>query len=188
MCLSVIIVKVKVKLSLCFNWAPPHKGLLGSGGIAPLTLTPALDGSEWSASRPGRFTPKERAPGTHWIRGLVGPRAILDAVVKGKIPSLRRESNPRTPIVQPVAQRYTDWAVTALIQRHYDCDVKGNRTSAVHSRTSGFIGGDIKALSSALQPQESHWSLSTINYTVRSQESILNGPWSLRTCRWTLLR
>jgi hypothetical protein len=27
----------------------------------------------------------------------------------------RRESNPRTPIVQPVAQRYTDWAITALI-------------------------------------------------------------------------
>jgi hypothetical protein len=26
----------------------------------------------------------------------------------------RQESNPRTPIVQPVAQRYTDWATTAL--------------------------------------------------------------------------
>jgi hypothetical protein len=33
----------------------------------------------------------------------VGPRAILDAVVKRKIPSTRRESNPRTPIVQPIA-------------------------------------------------------------------------------------
>jgi hypothetical protein len=39
----------------------------------------------------------------------VGPRAVLDAVVKRKIPSPRRESKPRTPIVQPVAQRYTDW-------------------------------------------------------------------------------
>jgi hypothetical protein len=57
---------------------------------------------------PGRFTPRERAPGTHWIGGWVGPRAILDAVVKRKIPSPRRESNPRTPIVQPVAQLYTD--------------------------------------------------------------------------------
>jgi hypothetical protein len=37
----------------------------------------------------------------------VGPRAILDAVVKRKIPSPRRVSNPRTPIVQAVAQRYT---------------------------------------------------------------------------------
>jgi hypothetical protein len=26
----------------------------------------------------------------------------------------RRESNRRIPIVQPVAQRYTDWAITAL--------------------------------------------------------------------------
>jgi hypothetical protein len=29
----------------------------------------------------------------------VGPRAVLDAVVKRKIPSPRRESNPRTPII-----------------------------------------------------------------------------------------
>jgi hypothetical protein len=36
----------------------------------------------------------------------VGPRAVLDAVVKRKIPSPRRESNPRTPIVQPVVQLY----------------------------------------------------------------------------------
>jgi hypothetical protein len=35
----------------------------------------------------------------------VGPRAVLDAVVKRKIPRTRRESNPRTLIVQPIAQR-----------------------------------------------------------------------------------
>jgi hypothetical protein len=50
----------------------------------------------------------ERAPDIHWIGGWVDPRAVLDAVVKRKIPSTRRESNPRTPIVQVVAQRYTD--------------------------------------------------------------------------------
>jgi len=32
--------KVKVRLSRCFNWAPRHGGLLGSGGIAPLILWP----------------------------------------------------------------------------------------------------------------------------------------------------
>jgi hypothetical protein len=53
---------------------------------------------------PAALPPRERAPGTHWIGGWVGPRAVLDiAVVKRKIPSTRRESNPRTPIVQPVA-------------------------------------------------------------------------------------
>jgi hypothetical protein len=37
-------------------------------------LTSGLDGGEWSASRPGRFTPGERAPLTHWMGGWVGPR------------------------------------------------------------------------------------------------------------------
>jgi hypothetical protein len=32
----------------------------------------------------------------------------MDLVVKRKIPSPLLESNPRTPIVQPIAQRYTD--------------------------------------------------------------------------------
>jgi len=31
----------------------------------------------------------------------VSPRAVLDAVVKRKVPSPRLESNPRTPIAQP---------------------------------------------------------------------------------------
>jgi hypothetical protein len=37
------------------------------------------------------------------MRGWVGHRAVLDAVVKRKIPSPFRESNPIIPIVQPVA-------------------------------------------------------------------------------------
>jgi len=39
---------------------------MGDGGIAPAFLTSALDGDEWSTSRSGRFTPKERAPGNNW--------------------------------------------------------------------------------------------------------------------------
>jgi hypothetical protein len=38
----------------------------------------------------------------------MGSRAVLDAVVKKKIPIPLRESNPRTPIDQPVAQHYAD--------------------------------------------------------------------------------
>jgi hypothetical protein len=64
-------------------------------------LISALDGGEWLASGPGRFTLKERAS-NHWIGGWVGPRAVLDEVVKRKIPSPRRESKPRTSIVQSV--------------------------------------------------------------------------------------
>jgi hypothetical protein len=46
---------------------------------------------------PRRFIPRERAPGTRCIGGWVGPRAVLDAVVKRNIPSPLRESNPGTP-------------------------------------------------------------------------------------------
>jgi hypothetical protein len=103
------------RTSQCFNWAPRHEGVLGEWKYSSThSLTSALDGGEWSASRPGHITPKERAPGTHWIGGWVGPRAVLDAVAKREIPSHRRQWNPRTPIVQSVAQRYTDWAITAL--------------------------------------------------------------------------
>jgi hypothetical protein len=83
------------------------------------SLTLALDGGEWSASRPGRFIPREGAPGTHWIGGWVDHRAVSDAVVKRKSPSPHWESNPRTLIIQPIAQCYTDWAITALLQRGY---------------------------------------------------------------------
>jgi hypothetical protein len=70
------------------------------------SLSSALHGGEWSASCPGRFTRRERTSGVHWIGGWVGPKAVLYALVKRKIPSPRRESNPRTPIIQPIAQRY----------------------------------------------------------------------------------
>jgi hypothetical protein len=48
-------------------------------------LTSVLAEGEWSASRPGRFTPAERAPGTHSIGGWVDPRAGLDDVEKRKL-------------------------------------------------------------------------------------------------------
>jgi hypothetical protein len=47
-------------------------------------LTSALVGCEWSASRIGRFIPGEKAPGTHWIGGSVGPRTGLNNVEKRK--------------------------------------------------------------------------------------------------------
>jgi hypothetical protein len=53
-------------------------------------------------------SPPGKEPWYHWIGGWVSPRAILDAVVKRKIPSPCRELNPRTLIVQLIAQQYTD--------------------------------------------------------------------------------
>jgi hypothetical protein len=105
---------VKVKWSLCFDRSPRHEGLFGEWRYSStLSLTSALDGGEWSASRPASFTPRGRDAGNHWVGGWLGSRAVRDAVVEKKIPSPRRELNPRTPIVQSVAQSYNDWAITA---------------------------------------------------------------------------
>jgi hypothetical protein len=51
-------------------------------------LTSALVGGEWSTSRPGRFTPGERVPGTHWIGGWVDLRAGLDDLENRKFLTL----------------------------------------------------------------------------------------------------
>jgi hypothetical protein len=45
-------------------------------------LTSALVGDECSASRAGRFIPREIAPRTYWIGGWMGPRAGLNDMEK----------------------------------------------------------------------------------------------------------
>jgi hypothetical protein len=103
------------KLSLCLTKYHAMKTIGGVEVQLHAFLTSALDGGEWSASHPGCFTPGERAPGTHCIGGGVGSRAILDMVVKKKIPSPHQKLNPRTPIVQPIAQCYTNRAISHFI-------------------------------------------------------------------------
>jgi hypothetical protein len=55
-----------------------------------IVLTSGLVGGEWSASRPCRFIPVERSPGTHWIGGWVDPRASLDDLEDRKFLTLPR--------------------------------------------------------------------------------------------------
>jgi hypothetical protein len=68
---------------------------------------------------PWPLYPQGKSPWYPLDRRLGDRRAVLDTVAKRKIPIPRRESNPRTPIVQPVAQRYTDWAITTLVAYYY---------------------------------------------------------------------
>jgi len=57
-------------------------------------LTSTLDGIEWSASRPGRFTPAERASVTRRAGGWVDPRAGLGAVAMRETTGIRFPSLP----------------------------------------------------------------------------------------------
>jgi hypothetical protein len=68
-----------------------HYAMKAYGGVdlyIHIFLTSALVGGEWLASRPCRFTPLERAPGTHWIGDWVGFRVDMDDVEKRKICTL----------------------------------------------------------------------------------------------------
>jgi hypothetical protein len=52
-----------------------------------------IDAGEWSVSCPGRFTPGDKAPCTHWIGGWMSPRVGLDAVEQRKMSCPCQESN-----------------------------------------------------------------------------------------------
>jgi hypothetical protein len=89
-------VRKKVKSSLCLAKYHAMKRCGGPEVYLHALLTSALDGGEWSESRPDRFIPRERVPGTHWIGGWLGPRAGLDVMVKRKksqpLPGIEPES------------------------------------------------------------------------------------------------
>jgi len=88
---------------MCLN-TTPWKMYEGLEVKLHVFLTPVLHGGEWSASRPGRFTPEERASGTHWIGGWVGPC---------------QDSNPgRLPRIS----HYTDRATLASLMK-----LRGNK-------------------------------------------------------------
>jgi len=89
---------IKVNLSLCLT---KYYAMKMSGGVEVLHVfwTSEPDGSEWSASRRGRFIPGERIHGTNWVGGWVIPRVCLDAVARREDPCLYRQSNP---VVEPV--------------------------------------------------------------------------------------
>jgi hypothetical protein len=82
-------------------------------------LTSALVGGEWWASRSGRSTRGEKAHGTHWIGGWVGPRAGLDNVEKRKFLSL--QVLELWPLDRPArsSSRYTDCAIAAPMLGEY---------------------------------------------------------------------
>jgi hypothetical protein len=89
---ALLLNEVKVKVFLCLTNNIAYGGVNVSIHIC---LTSALDGGEWSASNPGRFILAERAPGTHWIGGWLGPRTGVDNVGKRKFLALPRMQTPK---------------------------------------------------------------------------------------------
>jgi hypothetical protein len=71
-----------------------------------LSVTSALDGVGGQRHAPAVLPPQR--PGTHCIRGWLGPRAGVDGCGKSRA---HRDSTPGPS--SPVASRYTDGAILA---------------------------------------------------------------------------
>jgi hypothetical protein len=95
----------KVKLLLIKHYAMKVHG--GVDVYIHIFLTSALVGGECSASWPGCFTPRERAPGNHWIEGWVNLTASLDDLEKKKFFTLL-ELNLR-PLGRPAHSQLLYW-------------------------------------------------------------------------------
>jgi hypothetical protein len=100
-------------------------------------LTSALDGDEWSASRPSRFTPRERVPDTHWIGGWVDTRARTTWRRENPLPY--RDSNSDTSVVQPIPRQYTDYAIPAHVWQEL------KKTVIIQEMKRKKIIGDMKS-------------------------------------------
>jgi hypothetical protein len=129
-------------------------------------LTSALVG-DWLASRPGRFTPGERAPGTHWIECWVDRRAgRRHGEVKILDPTGAR--TPTTRVVQPIASRYIDCAIPALtnvtvriiifkISLITSIDVAQSKIQLVNLKTYEYTSMDIFSEIYKIIQQSSVW-------------------------------
>jgi hypothetical protein len=78
--------------------------------------TSALDGGEWSASRPGRALASGKGPAVPIVQESGwAPEPVWTQRLQEKFFQLCRGSNLYRPVVQPVARHYTDW-VTRLTE------------------------------------------------------------------------
>jgi hypothetical protein len=76
-------------------------------------LTSAVAGGEWSASRPGRFTPRGKSPQYPLDRRLGGPQGRSGLRGEEKILDSPGTRTPTSSVVQPVANRYNDYSIPA---------------------------------------------------------------------------
>jgi hypothetical protein len=105
--------KGKLKLSLCFNWAPRHEGVLEDWRYSSThSLTSAVDRGEWSVHAPAAL-PQGKSPWCPLDRKVGGSQSRSGRGGKGKNfqPPLGIETqNPDRP-ARSLALYH--WAVTA---------------------------------------------------------------------------
>jgi len=102
---DVSISPLKVKLSLCFLLSTKPWRRVGKWRYSSTHSTSAVDGSG-QLHAPACLPPGKDPLGTQRIGGWVDPRAILDAVVKRKIPSPHPANGNRLDTTGPILIRF----------------------------------------------------------------------------------
>jgi hypothetical protein len=100
----------------------PRRRLGGEGYSSYSFSTSALDGGEWSASRPGRaLAPGKGTPVPIVQEAGWASEPFWTQRLQEKSFRLCRGSNPDRPVVQRVARHHTDWATRLTMLVAYVC-------------------------------------------------------------------
>jgi hypothetical protein len=113
-------VKITIKSWSCPN--THHEGAWGERRHRSYSFsTSALDGGEWSASRPGRALVPRKGPPVPTVQEAGwAPEPIWTQRLDEKSFRLCRGSNLDRPVVQPVGRHYIDWATR--LTKNYDIE------------------------------------------------------------------
>jgi hypothetical protein len=103
---TLLVTSKKVKQSRYTPWRRLGKKRYSSYSFT----TSALDGGDWSASRPGRSLPPGKGPRYPFDRRLGGPQSRSEHRGRRKNPLLLPGIEPRSTVVQLVFRHYTTWA------------------------------------------------------------------------------
>jgi hypothetical protein len=146
---------VKEKLSVSLT---KHSAIRTYGGVEVWLhtfLTSALDGGEWSASRPSCCTPRERAPGIHCVGGRVGHNTGLIAVAKRKIltPVIQLVAETLYWLSYPSKQNSREWGRAVFISVLIDATIHYSPFTCDVSVSSSDLGSDTCYLPCHILPQ-----------------------------------
>jgi hypothetical protein len=112
-----------------------HEGAWGSGGIAP-AQTSAIDGSEWSASRPSRALAPVKGPPLPIVQEAGWAlQPVWTQRLEEKSFRLCRGSNRDRPLVQFIARRYSllTELPRLLIKKETERDYYMTRSSVIYA-------------------------------------------------------
>jgi hypothetical protein len=108
-----VITRGKSKIALCLsNEVLRHQGLWGSGCIDPYFLDLGTSWRQVVSFTPRSLYPRGKTPGTHSIGSCVDPRISL-TIWRIENSGSYWDSNSDPSVVQPLASRYTDYAIPA---------------------------------------------------------------------------